>query len=224
MSARVGLFKGVIVLVLFGLLFVSSTAFAQPVIGNHYTYRTAPSGAFGLKVVLVHPKTHSYDLKKAWLFNTSLPIPPVVKLHKKSFEIVIGTIGVYNGIVFLNLSIPLHVIKIDNQIFVAFNKTFIPLFSSHEHVLNKASYLGVIVNKSIASFVLNHKGSFITVFPPSGNSTFKFVVKDVGVLNSPPHSTREIIYVPITPHKVVIMPMVSKTVFEKAEKHVSLKK
>ena len=105
MSARVGLLKGVIVLVLFGLLFVSSTAFAQP-LGNHYTYRTAPSGAFGLKVVLLHPKTHSNGLKKAWLFNTSLPIAPVGKIHKKSFEIVIGTIGVYDGVVYLNLSIP----------------------------------------------------------------------------------------------------------------------
>ena len=209
---RVDLFKGAIVLVLFGLLFASSTAFAQP-LGNHYA-----------KVVLLNPQSHSFGLKKAWLFNTSLPIPPVVKLHKKSFEIVIGTIGVYDGVVYLNLSIPLHVIKIGNQTFVALSNTFEHLFVSHEHVLNNASYLGVIENMNIASFVLKHKGSFITVFPPSGNSTFKFVVKDVGALNSQPHSAREIIYVPIPLHKVIIMPMVSKAVVGKAEKRVSLKK
>ena len=66
MSARVGLFKGAIVLVLFGLLFLSSTAFAQ-LIGNHYA-----------KVVISHPKTHSYGLFKVGLFNTSLPIVPIL--------------------------------------------------------------------------------------------------------------------------------------------------
>jgi len=219
MSARVGFLKCVIVFVLFGLFFVSSTAFAQPVIGNHYTYRTAPSGAFGLKVVLLHPKTHSSGLSKVGLFNTSLPIAPVGKLHKRSFEIVIGTIGVYDGVVYLNLSIPLHVLKIGNQTFVALNKTFEPLFVSHEHVLNNASYLGVIENMNITSFVLNHKGSFITVFPLFGNSTFKYVVKDVGALNSQPQSAREIIYVPIPSHNVIIMPMVTKAVFERSNKH-----
>ena len=211
MSARVGLFKGAIVLVLFGLLFVSSTAFAQP-LGNH------------AKVVLLHPKTHSNGLFNVELFNTSLPIAPVGKLHKKSFEIVIGTIGVYDGVVYLNISIPLHVIKIANQMFVAKNETFVPLFVSHEHVLKNSSFLGVIENMNITSFVLNHKGSFITVFPPSGNSTFKYVVKDVGALNSQPQSAREIIYVPIPSHQFIIMPMVSKAVVGKAEKRVSLKK
>jgi len=105
MSARIGLLKGAIVILLFGLLFVSSTAFAQPV-GNH------------AKVVLLNPQSHSKGLKKAWLFNTSLQIAPIVKLQKKSFEIVIGTIGVYDGVVYLNLSIPFHVIKIGNQTFV----------------------------------------------------------------------------------------------------------
>jgi hypothetical protein len=66
MSARVGLFKGAIVLVLFGLLFLSSTAFAQ-LIGNHYA-----------KVVIPHPKTHSYGLKKAEFFNMSFPIAPIL--------------------------------------------------------------------------------------------------------------------------------------------------
>jgi len=219
MSARVGFLKGAIVLVLFGLFFVSSTAFAQPVFGNHYTYRTAPSGAFGLKVVLLHPKTHSYGLSKVGLFNTSLPIPPVGKLHKKSFEIVIGTIGVFDGVVYLNISIPFHVIKIGNQTFVAKNETFVPLFVSHEHVLKNSSFLGVIEEKNIASYVLSHNGSYITIFPPSGNSTFKYVVKDVGTLNSQPHSSREIIYVPVPSHNVIIMPMVSKAVFEKSNKH-----
>lgn len=208
MSARIGLLKGAIVIVLFGLLFVSSTAFAQP-LGNHYA-----------KVVLLNPQSHSYGLSKVGLFNTSLPIAPVGKLYKKSFEIVIGTIGVYDGVVYLNISIPLHVIKIGNQTFVALNKTFVPLFTSHEHVLNNASYLGVIENMNITSFVLNHKGSFITVFPPSGYSTFKYVVKDVGALNSQPHSAREIIYVPIPSHNVIIMPMVTKAVFEKSNKHL----
>jgi len=213
MSARVGLFKGAIVLVLFGLLFVSSAAFAQPV-ENHYA-----------KVVLLNPQSHSYSLKKAWLFNTSLPIAPIGKLHKKSFEIVIGTIGVYDGVVYLNISIPLHVIKIGNQTFVAKNETFVPLFVSHEHVLKNSSFLvGVIEDKNITSFVLSHNGSFITIFPPSGNSTFKFVVKDVGALNSQPQSAREIIYVPVSSHQFIIMPMVSKAVVGKAEKRVSLKK
>jgi len=96
----------------------------------------------------------------------------------------------------------------------------VPLFVSHEHVLNNASYLGVIENMNIASFVLNHNGSFITVFPPSGNSTFKYVVKDVGALNSQPQSAREIIYVPVPSHQFIIMPMVSKAVIGKAEKRV----
>ena len=209
MSARVGLFKGAIVLVLFGLLFVSSAAFAQP-LENHYA-----------KVVLLNPQSHSYSLKKAWLFNTSLPIAPIGKLHKKSFEIVIGTIGVYDGVVYLNISIPLHVIKIGNQTFVAKNETSVPLFVSHEHVLKNSSFLvGVIEDKNITSFVLSHNGSYITVFPPSGYSTFKYVVKDVGVLNSQPHSAREIIYVPIPSHNVIIMPMVTKAVFEKSNKHL----
>jgi len=208
MSARIGLLKGAIVIVLFGLLFVSSTAFAQP-LGNHYA-----------KVVLLNPQSHSYGLSKVGLFNTSLPIAPIVREHQKPFVIVIGTIGVYDGVTYLNLSIPFHVIKIGNQTFVALNKTFVPFFTSHEHVLNNASYLGVIENMNITSFVLNHKGSFITVFPPSGYSTFKYVVKDVGALNSQPHSTREIIYVPIPSHNVIIMPMVTKAVFEKSNKHL----
>ena len=213
MSARVGLFKGAIVLVLFGLLFVSSAAFAQP-LENHYA-----------KVVLLNPQSHSYSLKKAWLFNTSLPIAPIGKLHKKSFEIVIGTIGVYDGVVYLNISIPLHVLKIGNQTFVAKNETSVPLFVSHEHVLKNSSFLvGVIEDKNIMSFVLSYNGSFITIFPPSGNSTFKFVVKDVGALNSQPQSAREIIYLPVLSHQFIIMPMVSKAVVGKAEKRVSLKK
>jgi|GEM_PF-5066238 len=206
MSARAGLFKGAIVIVLFGLLFVSSTAFAQPQ-GNH------------AKVVLLNPQSHSYGLKKAWLFNTSLPIAPIGKLHKKSFEIVIGTIGVYDGVVYLNISIPFHVIKIGNQTFVAKNETFVPLFVLHEHVLKTSSFLGVIKNMNITSFVLNHKGSFITVFPSSGNSTFKYVVKDVGALNSQPHSTREIIYVPVPSQKFIIVPMSFVRVFEMSYKH-----
>jgi len=206
MNARIGLLKGVIVILLFGLLFVSSPAFAQPV-GNH------------AKVVLLNPPSHSNGLKKAWLFNTSLQIAPIVKLQKKSFEIVIGTIGVYDGVVYLNLSIPFHVIKIGSQTFVAKNETFVPLFTSHERVLNNASYLGVIESMNIASFVLKHKGSFITVFPPSGNSTFKYVVKDVGALNSQPQSAREIIYVPVPSHQFIIMPMVSSKAFEIHDKH-----
>ena len=63
---RIGLLKGVIVILLFGLLFLSSTAFAQPV-GNHYA-----------KVVISHPKTHSYGLKKAEFFNMSFPIAPIL--------------------------------------------------------------------------------------------------------------------------------------------------
>jgi hypothetical protein len=207
MNMRVGLLKGAIVLVLFGLLFVSSTAFAQP-LGNHYA-----------KVVLLNPKTHSYGLKQAWLFNTSLPIAPVVKIHKKSFQIVIGTVGVYNGVVYLNLSIPFHVIKIGNQTFVVKNETFVPLFVSHEHVLKNSSYLGIIEDKNITSYVLNKTGSYVTIFPPSGNSTFKFVVKDVGALNSQPQSVREMIYVPIPSHNVIIMPMSFVRAFEKSNKH-----
>jgi len=206
MSARVGLLKGAIVILLFGLLFVSSTAFALP-LENH------------AKVVLLHPTTHSNGLKKACFFNTSLPIAPVGKLHKRSFEIVIGTIGVYDGVVYLNLSIPFHVIKIGNQTFVAKNETFVPLFVSHEHVLKNSSFLGVIEEKNITSYVLNKAGSYLMIFPPSGNSTFKFVVKDVGALNSQPHSTRKIIYVPIPSHNVIIMPMVTKAVVGKANKH-----
>jgi len=207
MSARVGLFKGAIVLVFFGLLFVSSTAFAQP-LGNH------------AKVVLLHPKTHSNGLKKAWLFNTSLPIAPVGKLHKKSFEIVIGTIGVYDGVVYLNLSIPFHVIKIGNQTFVAKNETFVPLFVSHEHVLKNSSFLGVIEEKNITSYVLNKTGSYLMIFPPSGNSTFKYVVKDIGALNSQPHSAREFIYVPVPLHKFIIVPLSFEKSFEMSDKHL----
>ena len=206
MSARIGLLKGVIVILLFGLLFVSSPTFAQPV-GNH------------AKVVLLNPKTHSFGLKKAWLFNTSLPIAPVGKIHKRSFEIVIGTIGVYNGVVYLNLSIPFHVIKIGNQTFVAKNETFVPLFVSHERVLTNSSFLGVIEEKNITSYVLNKTGSYLMIFPPSCNSTFKYVVKDVGALNSQPQSAREINYVPVPSHNVIIMPMVTKAVFEKSNKH-----
>lgn len=88
-----------------------------------------------------------------------------MKRHQKSFEIVIGTIGVYDGVTYLNLSIPLHVLKIDNQTFVALNQTFVPLFTSNEHALKNSSFLGVIENKSIASFVLSYTGSFITIFP-----------------------------------------------------------
>jgi len=218
MSARVGLFKGAIVLVLFGLFFVSSTAFAQPV-GNHYTYRSVPVDFLGLKVVLLHPKTHSNGLSNVELFNTSLPIAPIVREHKKPFVIVIGTIGVYDGVTYLNLSIPLHVLKINNQIFVTYNQSFVPLFTSHEHVLKNSSYLGVIEDKNIASFVLKKTGSFITIFPPSGNSTFKYVVKDVGALNSQPHSAREIIYVPVPLHKFIIVPMSFERAFEMSYKH-----
>ena len=193
-------------------------AFAQPV-GNHYTYRSAPSSVLGLKVVLLHPKLHSYGLKKAELFNTSFTIAPIVREHKKPFVIVIGTIGVYDGMTYLNLSIPLHVIKIGNQTFVALNQTFVPLFTSHEHVLKNSSYLGVIKDKNITSFVLNKTGSYITIFPPSGYSTFKYVVKDVGALNSQPHSAREIIYVPVPLHKFIIMPMPFVRRFEMSDKH-----
>ncbi|NAY82402.1 MAG: hypothetical protein GU362_05965 [Thaumarchaeota archaeon] len=208
MSARYGLLKSAIVLVLFGLLFVSSTAFAQP-LGNH------------AKVVLLNPKTHSNGLFNVGLFNTSLPIAPVGKLHKKSFEIVIGTIGVYDGVTYLNLSIPFHVIKIGNQTFVAKNETSVPLFVSHEHVLKNSSFLvGVIEDKNITSFVLSHNGSFITIFPPSGNSTFKFVVKDVGRLNSQPQSAREIIFVPVSVGNFRITPMSFARVFEIPDKHL----
>ena len=208
MSARIGLLKGAIVIVLFGLFFVSSTAFAQP-LGNHYA-----------KVVLLHPKSHCYGLKKAELFNTSLPIAPIVREHKKPFVIVIGTIEVYDGVVYLNISILLHVLKIGNQTFVEKNETFVPLFTSHEHVLRNPSYLGVIEDKNIASYVLNHTGSFITIFPPSGNSTFKYVVKDVGTLNSQPHSAHEIFYVPILLHIFIIEPLFSNEAFEICDKHL----
>ena len=113
------------------------------------------------------------------------------------------------------------VIEIGNQTFVAKNETFVSLFVSHEHVLKTSSFLvGVIEDKNITSFVLNHKESYITVFHPSGYSTFKYVVKDVCALNSQPHSAREIIYVPIPSHNVIIMPMVTKAVFEKSNKHL----
>jgi len=207
MSARIGLFKGAIVLVLFGLLFVSSTAFAQP-LENH------------AKVVLLYPRSHSYGLKTAELFNTSLPIAPIVREHQKPFVIVIGTIGVYDGVVYLNISIPLHVIKIGNQTFVAKNEKFVSLFVSHEHVLKNSSFLGVIEEKNITSFVLSRNGSFITIFPPSGNSTFKFVVKDVGALNSQPQSAREIIFVPVSVGNFRITPMSFVRVFEIPDKHL----
>ena len=208
MSARYGLLKSAIVLVLFGLLFVTSTAFAQP-LGNHFA-----------KVVLLNPKSHSYGLKTAELFNTSLPIAPIVREHQKPFVIVIGTIGVYDWDVYLNISIPFHVIKIENQTFVALNQTFVPLFTLHEHVLKNSLYLGVIEDKNIASYVLSHNGSYITIFPPSGNSTFKYVVKDVGALNSQPHSAREIIYVPVPLHKFIIMPLSFEKSFEMSDKHL----
>jgi hypothetical protein len=177
----------------FATFFISPNVFAQ-FLGNYY---------------FPHSKLHSHGLKKAWLFNISLPIAPIAKHHEKSFEIVIGTIGVYDGVTYLNLSIPLRVIKINNQTFVARNQTIFPLNVSFANEFWNFSVLGVIENKSIASFVLNHNGSCITIFPPSGNSTFKFVVKDVGALNLQPQSASEIIYVPVNLHKFIKVPLFS---------------
>jgi len=177
----------------FATFFISPNVFAQ-FLGNYY---------------FPHSKSHSHCLKKAWLFNISLPIAPVGKHHKKSFEIVIGTIGVYDGVTYLNISIPLHVIKLDNQTFVARNQTIFPLNVSLANEFWNFSVLGVIENKSIASYVLNKTGSCITIFPSSGNSTFVYAVKDVGALNLQPQSAREIIYVPVNLHKFIKVPLFS---------------
>ena len=177
----------------FTTFFVSPKVFAQ-FLGNYY---------FPLS------KSHSHGLNKAGLFNTSLPIAPIVKHHKKSFVIVIGTIGVYDGVTYLNISIPLHVIKLDNQTFVARNQTIFPLNVSLANEFWNFSVLGVIENKSIASYVLNKTGSCITIFPSSGNSTFVYAVKDVGALNLQPQSAREIIYVPVNLHKFIKVPLFS---------------
>jgi len=95
-----------------------------------------------------------------------------------------GTIGVYDNLVYINLSCPLPVIQLGNQSYT------VNAWVLNNSIQPNVSVLGVINDTSAYQYVMSNAGFQITVFPPSHDDVARVHVTldDIGVLSQQPKS------------------------------------
>ncbi len=119
---------------------------------------------------------------------------------KAAFIMPAGTIGVYDNLVYINLSYPLPVIKLGNQ---SYTVGAWVLSNSTRPVVN-TSVLGIINYTGAYRYVMANAGSQITVFPPSNDNEARVHVNlyDIGTLKQQPKSNLTVYYTPVPAHKL----------------------
>ncbi|MGC9208946.1 MAG: hypothetical protein ACP5GH_03725 [Nitrososphaeria archaeon] len=113
-------------------------------------------------------------------------------------ELLLGTIGTYNGSVYVVLYYPIRVISLNGSIYVAGSAPIIysstGMTHGRRHGMAKAmmsgnlTFVGVISSQQAYDYVLAESGELVTVFPPapSSMSQLRIVLYDVGSYASQP--------------------------------------
>ncbi|MGC8559011.1 MAG: hypothetical protein ACP5NC_08525, partial [Nitrososphaeria archaeon] len=160
--------------------------------------------AVGQNVAVAFNATLAQQVKGMPFENTSQIERDMEDYHndytKAAFIMPAGTIGVYDNLVYINLSYPLPVIKLGNQ---SYTVGAWVLSNSTRPVVN-TSVLGIINYTGAYRYVMANAGSQITVFPPSNDNEARVHVNlyDIGTLKQQPKSNLTVYYTPVPAHKL----------------------
>ncbi len=115
-----------------------------------------------------------------------------------STELLLGTIGVYNGSVYVVLYYPIRIISLNGSIYVAGSAPVASPVSGMTHgrrhgmaksmKYENLTFVGIISSQQAYDYVLAESGELVTVFPPSAGSMsqLRIALYDVGSYASLP--------------------------------------